>query len=111
MCLYIFSELRAGIKCINNYTNVCMEKQEKMMFLRIYAGITDVVQELCTRGKYQDEFLKHADCVKKVRSEYEICSQNYELTLTSLTQNQNTEYQTDQRLAPTHEDYLRTVCW
>ncbi|KAJ0177253.1 hypothetical protein K1T71_007262 [Dendrolimus kikuchii] len=103
-------ELRAGIKCIDNYTNVCMEKQEKMMFLRIYAGITEVVHELCTRGKYQDEFLKHADCVKKVRSKYEICSQNYELTLTTLNQNQHTEYQTDQRVASTHEDYLRTVC-
>lgn len=103
-------ELRAGIKCIDNYTNVCMEEPEKMMFLRIYAGITEVVQELCTRGKYQDEFLKHADCVKRVRPEYEICSKKYELTLTSLSHKQQSEYQTDQGLTHSHEDYLRTVC-
>lgn len=46
-------ELRAGIKCIDNYTDVCMEKQERVVFRRIYSGITGVVQELCTRGNYQ----------------------------------------------------------
>ncbi|XP_075973613.1 uncharacterized protein LOC142974925 [Anticarsia gemmatalis] len=105
-------ELRMGIKCIDNYTNVCMEKHEQVVFRRIYAGITDVVQELCTRGRYQDEYLKHADCVKNVRSDYETCSKNYEVTLMTLTNpQQGDEYQTDQTgLAPSHEDRLRTVC-
>lgn len=102
-----------GIKCIDNFTNVCMEKHEQVMFRRIYAGITDVVQELCTRGKYQDEYLKHADCVKMVRSDYETCSRNYEVTLMTLNNHQQgDQYQTDQtRLATSHEDHLRTVCW
>ncbi|XP_026724953.1 uncharacterized protein LOC113491938 [Trichoplusia ni] len=105
-------ELRMGIKCIDNYTNVCMEKQEQVVFRRIYAGITDVVQDLCARGKYQDEYLKHADCVKKVRSDYETCSKNYEVTLMTLGNHQQGEqYQTDQAaLATSHEDHLRTVC-
>ncbi|CAH1645479.1 unnamed protein product [Spodoptera littoralis] len=103
-------ELRMGIKCIDNYTNVCMEKHEQVVFRRIYAGITDVVQELCTRGPYQDEYLKHADCVKTVRSDYETCSKNYEVTLMTLgSHQQGDQYQTDQAVT-SHEDHLRTVC-
>ncbi|XP_004932465.2 uncharacterized protein LOC101736860 isoform X1 [Bombyx mori] len=100
-------DLLAGIKCIDNYTDACMEKREKFLFRRIYAGITDVVQRLCTRGEYQDEYLKHATCVKSVRSEYEVCSKNYEVTLTTLSS--RNEYQTDD-MSTTHEDYLKTVC-
>lgn len=103
-------ELRVGIKCIDNYTEVCMEKSEQVMFRRIYAGITDVVQELCTRGKYQDEYLRHADCVKNVRPEYEVCSKKYEVTLTTLSDHQKERYHTDDTNVATHEDYLRTVC-
>ena len=105
---HCYSELRMGIKCIDNFTNVCMEKHEQVVFRRIYAGITDVVQELCTRGQYQDEYLKHADCVKMVRSDYETCSKNYEVTLMTLGNQQGDQYQTDQT---SHEDHLRTVCW
>ncbi|XP_052740334.1 uncharacterized protein LOC112052323 [Bicyclus anynana] len=104
-------ELRVGIKCIDNYTEVCMEKNEQVMFRRIYAGITDVVQELCTRGKYQDEYLRHATCVKKVRPEYEVCSKNYESTLSMISHTQKKEqYHTDNSVAASQEDYLRTVC-
>ncbi|XP_059047092.1 uncharacterized protein LOC131842538 [Achroia grisella] len=110
-------ELRAGIKCIDNYTEVCMEKHEQIVFRKIYAGITDVVQELCTRGKYQEEYLKHANCVKNVRPEYEKCSHKYEVTLTGLSElsnhQVNEQYKTDRREAlalGNREDYLRIVC-
>ncbi|XP_063824979.1 uncharacterized protein LOC135074571 [Ostrinia nubilalis] len=104
-------ELRSGIRCIDNYTTVCMEKHEQVVFRRIYSGITDVVQDLCTRGKYQDEYLKHATCVKHVRPEYEKCSKRYEVTLTTLSDSHKTEqYQTDHDNSASHEDYLRTVC-
>ncbi|CAH2037385.1 unnamed protein product, partial [Iphiclides podalirius] len=104
-------ELRAGIKCIDNYTEVCMDKNEQLVFRRIYAGITDVVQELCTRGKYQDEYLRHADCVKNVRSEYEVCSKRYEVTLTTIGSHQsNDQYRTDQTDVDSRDHHLRTVC-
>lgn len=89
-----------------------MEKHDQVVFRRIYAGITGVVQDLCTRGEYQDEYLKHADCVKNVRQEYEICSKRYEHTLTTLSDNDHTEYQRDEdSIATTREEYQRTVCW
>ncbi|XP_041978216.1 uncharacterized protein LOC121732412 [Aricia agestis] len=102
-------ELQAGIRCIDNYTEVCMEKNEQEMFRKIYAGIRDVVQDLCTRGNYQDEYLRHAVCVKNVRPEYEVCSRKYEVTLTALSGHQKKDqYNTD--VATSHEDHLRTVC-
>ncbi|CAG9786132.1 unnamed protein product [Diatraea saccharalis] len=104
-------ELRSGIKCIDNYTKVCMEKHEQVVFRRIYSGVTDVVQDLCTRGMYQDEYLKHANCVKNVRPDYEQCSKKYEVTLTTLSNHQkNEQYQTDDAVETNQEDYLRTVC-
>lgn len=88
-----------------------MEKHEQIVFRKIYAGITDVVNELCTRGDYQDEYLKHADCVKDVRQEYEVCSKKYEVTLTSLSDHQaSDQYHTDQHDV-NHEVTMRTVCW
>ncbi|CAH0723366.1 unnamed protein product, partial [Brenthis ino] len=105
-------ELRLGIKCVDNYTEVCMDKNKQAMFKKIYSGIAEVVQELCTRGKYQDEYLRHAVCVKNVRPEYEVCSKNYEVTLTTLSNHQKKEeYQTDEvNVAANQEEYLRTVC-
>ncbi|XP_053608130.1 uncharacterized protein LOC128673963 [Plodia interpunctella] len=102
-------ELRSGIRCIENYTQVCMEKHEQVVFRRIYSGITGVVQELCTRGSYQDEYLRHASCVKTVRPEYERCSKKYEVTLTTLSEPHKTEqYSTGRNDSP--EDHLKTVC-
>lgn len=89
-----------------------MEKTEQVVFRKIYAGITDVVEQLCAPGKYQDEYLKHANCVKDVRPEYEKCSKRYEVTLTTLSNHQkNEQYNTDRRDVSSHEDHLRTVCW
>lgn len=88
-----------------------MDPNERKMFRRIYSGITGVVHELCTRGPYQDEYLRHADCVKNVRSDYEVCSKKYEVTLTTLSNHQqNEQYDTDQT-ENNHEHFLKTVCW
>ncbi|GBP21226.1 hypothetical protein EVAR_84351_1 [Eumeta japonica] len=99
-------ELQAGIKCIHNFTDFCMEPGQRVVFKQIYSGVTGVVQDLCTKGDYQDEYLKHAECVKGVRMEYESCSRKYEVTLTSLGTYQ--PYFADDQ---SHETYLRTVCW
>lgn len=81
-----------------------MEKREQILFKKMYAGISGVVKELCTRGPYQYEYLKHADCVKNVRAEYETCSKRYEISLMTLSNH----YSMDE--ADNHEDYLN-VCW
>lgn len=89
-----------------------MEKHEQVIFRRIYAGIIEVVQDLCTRGKYQEEYLQHADCVKNVRQEYEVCSKKYEGTLMTISDHQQADkYETDENIGATHNEYLRTVCW
>ncbi|RVE51282.1 hypothetical protein evm_004086 [Chilo suppressalis] len=104
-------ELGSGISCIDNYTDTCMEKHEQVVFREIYSGIKDVVHDLCIRGTYQDEYLKHANCVKNVRPDYEKCSKKYEVTLTTLSDHQkNEQYQTDDAIGTSQEDYLRTVC-
>ncbi|KAJ2946084.1 hypothetical protein O0L34_g5003 [Tuta absoluta] len=104
-------ELNSGIRCIDNYTNHCMEQQERIVFKSIYAGIIDVVRDLCKRGDYQDRYLQHASCVKNVRPEYEHCSKKYEHQLMTLNNHQrNDQYQTDQHLASSHEENLKTVC-
>ncbi|XP_047995001.1 uncharacterized protein LOC125233158 isoform X1 [Leguminivora glycinivorella] len=105
-------KLHSGITCIDNYTSACMSRHEQTVFRKIYSGISDGMKELCTPGAYQDEYLKHARCVKIFWSDYEQCSKKYEVTLTHLNDHQkNEQYSTDQRdISTSHEDYLRTVC-
>lgn len=105
------SELRPGLKCIYYYKKLCMKKHERVVFTRIYSGMIDVIQQLCTPGKYQDKYLKHVDCIRNIKPQYDICSSKYEVILTQLNNKQSDQYQTVLSSGVIKDDmYLKTVC-
>ncbi|CAB3372429.1 Hypothetical predicted protein [Cloeon dipterum] len=71
-------QLIAGLKCIDNFTLNCMTPQERQYFIQLYAGTNAVIQDLCVEGSYQKEFLRHAPCIRDVRSDFGVCARDYE---------------------------------
>ncbi|XP_025271424.1 uncharacterized protein LOC112639997 [Camponotus floridanus] len=71
-------DLEAGMKCITKYTLNCMKEKQREHFNLLYTGTNQVIMELCHDGPYQDEFLKHAPCMQKVKAEYEMCYKTYQ---------------------------------
>lgn len=104
-------DLFAGLLCITRYTRRCMSRPDRMHFMRMSDGINNVLKDLCREGAYQEEFLRHAPCMKTVKKEYETCTKTYEITLTTIGQQKGIQsnystVDTDMR----HQEQLRTVC-
>lgn len=73
-------DVEAGMKCIQTYAVECLKEKQREHFKSLYTGTNKVIMELCQDGPYQDEFLKHAPCMQKVQSEYELCFKTYQRT-------------------------------
>ncbi|XP_011152250.1 uncharacterized protein LOC105190925 [Harpegnathos saltator] len=73
-------DLEAGMKCIKRYTLNCMKEKQREHFNSLYTGTNMAIMELCQEGPYQDEFLRHAPCMQKVKAEYEMCYKRYQKT-------------------------------
>ncbi|EFN75987.1 hypothetical protein EAI_17273 [Harpegnathos saltator] len=68
------------MKCIKRYTLNCMKEKQREHFNSLYTGTNMAIMELCQEGPYQDEFLRHAPCMQKVKAEYEMCYKRYQKT-------------------------------
>ncbi|KAL6425532.1 hypothetical protein ACFW04_009587 [Cataglyphis niger] len=95
-------DLEAGMKCITRYTINCMKEKQREHFNSLYTGTNKAIMELCHDGPYQDEFLKHAPCMQKVKAEYEICYKAYQKGTVVMEKPSN-------RTVATQED-LKSLC-
>lgn len=105
-------DLEAGLRCIRSYTRRCMTLPQRQQFMKIYKGTDDVIRDLCREGDYQNEFLKHASCLRTVKPQHKKCEEKYQETMLSLktpkaNQTMNNEEQTVQN---TNDD-VKKVCW
>lgn len=79
-------DLHAGLHCIRSYTRRCMSLKQRNHFNKLYSGTNQVIRDLCKVGTYQDEFLRHAPCLKSVRNDYEVCAKRYQAIMSSINQ-------------------------
>ena len=89
-----------------------MTLPQRQQFMKIYKGTDDVIRDLCREGEYQNEFLKHASCLRTVKPQHKKCEEKYQETMLSLktpkaNQTMNNEEQTVQN---TNDD-VKKVCW
>lgn len=77
-------DLYAGIYCIRSYTRRCMSLGQRREFMKLYNGTGIVIKELCSNVKFQDEYLKHAPCFKKMDREYDKCAKKYQYEMSFL---------------------------
>lgn len=73
-------DMQAGMKCIKTYTVKCLKDEQREHFNSLYRGTNQALMELCQDGPYQDEYLRHAPCMQKVKKEYDLCYKRYERT-------------------------------
>ncbi|XP_046683247.1 uncharacterized protein LOC124369331 [Homalodisca vitripennis] len=109
----ICPDLNAGLRCIDEYTRRCMAPHQRSHFNKLYAGSSMVIQEICQEGPYQDEFLRHANCMWEVKQDYEECARDYQQKiqdLSSLMSNDSSDGDTEhhvRRLCCSFQEYLR----
>ncbi|PSN57329.1 hypothetical protein C0J52_02126 [Blattella germanica] len=107
-------DLNRGIRCIHNYTRHCLTEEMRMHFNQLYDGTTRVIQKLCQPGPYQQEFLSHAPCMRKVTTDYEACADRYQKKVGEVHQRINEQSKRPYNESATErmarENELRTVC-
>ncbi|KAI8037562.1 uncharacterized protein LOC128255454 [Drosophila gunungcola] len=99
-------ELRKGVRCIQSYTRRCMDLQQRNQFNKLYHGTNQLIRDLCNKGKFQDEYLKHVRCSAKAKDELEVCSNRYKETMVFLKPNKNQENSENGTL----NDNIKTIC-
>lgn len=77
-------KLMDGLRCIDNFTFRCLNREHRAYFNTLYAGTTQVIVDLCTEGRYQMDYLRHAPCMREVQSGYEQCASDYQLRIKTL---------------------------
>ncbi|XP_045591117.2 serine-rich adhesin for platelets [Procambarus clarkii] len=76
-----------GLQCIDNYTRRCLTLKHREYFNKLYAGTIRVIKDLCnTKGRYQQEYIRHAPCMRQVNPKYNQCSEVYHQKTAGLNQ-------------------------
>ncbi|EDW92254.1 uncharacterized protein LOC6531752 isoform X1 [Drosophila yakuba] len=99
-------ELRKGVRCIQSYTRRCMDLQQRNQFNKLYHGTIQFIRDLCNKGTFQDEYLKHIPCSKMAKKEFEVCSNRYRETLVFLKPNKNPQNSENGTL----NENIKTIC-
>ncbi|XP_052872883.1 uncharacterized protein LOC128278241 [Anopheles cruzii] len=79
-------DLHTGLHCIRSYTRRCMNIHQRDHFNKLYHGTNEVIHELCEEGSYQEDFLRHAPCMRHVKKDYEVCAARYQSTMAKIGQ-------------------------
>lgn len=82
-----------------------MTLDERNRFNKLYVGTHHVIKDICNEGDFQEQFLRHAPCLRLVKSEYDICAEKYQEIMSLFHDEKNNT----QNLT---EDFtIKTVCW
>jgi len=87
-----------GLRCIDNFTENCLEREHRAYFNTLYTGTTQVIMDLCNPGEYQTEYLSHAQCMRNAQADYQLCAQEYQLRIKSLNEVKTTSTNTEQNV-------------
>ncbi|KAK4873618.1 hypothetical protein RN001_012978 [Aquatica leii] len=80
----ICPDLEKSLTCIHGYSRLCMNLQQRKHFRKLFHGTATMANELCKNGTYQEEFLSHAPCMKKVSADTEVCFNRYSAAMTEI---------------------------
>ena len=56
---YYFRKLMDGLRCIDDFTLRCLDREHRAYFNTLYAGTTQVIVDLCQEGPYQSGTFTH----------------------------------------------------
>lgn len=84
-------KLMEGLRCIDEFTMKCLDREHRAYFNTLYAGTTQVIIDLCQEGEYQRDYLRHAPCMRHVQNGYEKCAAEYQVRIKSLNEKSQKE--------------------
>lgn len=90
-------KLMDGLHCIDNFTQMCLQREHRAYFNTLYTGTTQVIVELCRPGDYQREYLEHAPCMRKAQAEYEACADEYQLRINHLNKMEKNDDENEEK--------------
>lgn len=76
--------LKEGLQCIEEYAQRNLAPDVQAKFTQIYGGSVGVIKELCEPGSFQDEYLKHAQCMDSAKMQYKVCLDEYNSVVRSI---------------------------
>jgi len=91
-------KLIEGLRCIDNFTENCLEREHRAYFNTLYTGTTQVIMDLCNAGDYQTEYLSHAQCMRNAQADYQLCAGEYQLRIKSLNEVKSEATNTEQNV-------------
>merc|ERR1712223_676895 len=94
-------KLMDGLRCIDDFTLRCLDREHRAYFNTLYAGTTQVIVDLCQEGTYQSDYLRHAPCMRLVQAGYERCAADYQTRIKAL--NEQTQEETAYYDEPLYE--------
>ena len=83
-------KLMDGLACINTFTVRCLDTDQRTYFNILYAGIIQVIEDMCRPGPYQTDYLRHSACMTLVQPEYQQCSAEYQSRLRAVQHHHQT---------------------
>jgi len=98
-------KLMEGLRCIDDFTVRCLDREHRAYFNTLYAGTTQVIVDLCQEGSYQSDYLRHAPCMRQVQSGYERCASEYQHRIKSLNSGAGEHVQGRSEEYADYEDY------
>lgn len=92
-----------------------MSQLQRDQFNQIYQGTNELIKDLCREGDYQDEFLKHSNCLQTVKPLHVKCNSRYQLTMSSIfkaSENRTAQNQQQQQgSGESDAENVKIVCW
>merc|ERR1712223_2287485 len=79
-------KLMDGLRCIDDFTLRCLDREHRGYLNTLYAGTTQVIVDLCQEGTYQSDYLRHAPCMRLVQAGYERCAADYQTRIKALNE-------------------------
>ena len=52
-----------GLRCIDDFTLRCLDREHRAYFNTLYAGTTQVIVDLCQEGPYQSGMFAHCSII------------------------------------------------
>ncbi|KAM7282704.1 uncharacterized protein ISCGN_002828 [Ixodes scapularis] len=98
------SKWRQGHRCVDEHMAQCSDRLKQILYNDVVHGTRQVMNELCSPGRMQNDYLRLAPCFKSLFVEGGRCSQKYKSMI------QLSKASTDMTETANIEEGLRKTC-
>ncbi|XP_076064806.1 uncharacterized protein LOC143038926 [Oratosquilla oratoria] len=98
-----------GLNCVHNHVSHCFDKDRQRIINTLLTGTDDVIKNLCTPGKFRDNYRIYAPCMKNVSMDNNMCGAEYKRLIHSVGTDKATYEETVRQQCCAFHTYLDCV--